>query len=277
MPAPQKSMLYNAAKTNFSAKQIPLPTDWEQPNEQFPDAFPASELSVAPNSPTNLFRDATLNKNHVDTAKQIGDKLDAYIEGMCGAICSGIDNWMKVAAVTGVVINGPVGVLPPGGVVGPPLNALIMATAPKSTPQETKYSNAIANALGTLWQAWHMGITGTLAYPAFAAVPSPVAPPAPNVPMPLIALPSPGEAGLAPASLKGLMLTNLADPSALHASDLFDAIAQAFYTVFQTFKSSTMVQNVLGTGPVPTFAPPLVPVGPVVMGVGNGPPGTCIK
>ena len=54
MPAPQKAMLYEAAKANFTAKQIPLPTDWEQPNDQFPDAFPASELSVTPNSPTNL-------------------------------------------------------------------------------------------------------------------------------------------------------------------------------------------------------------------------------
>jgi hypothetical protein len=34
-----------------------------------------------------------------------------------------------------------------------------------------------------------------------------------------------------------------------------------------------MVTNVLGTGPVPTFAPPYVPVGPVVGGVANMTPG----
>ena len=34
-----------------------------------------------------------------------------------------------------------------------------------------------------------------------------------------------------------------------------------------------MVTNVLGTGPVPTFAPPYVPVGPVVGGVGTMMPG----
>ena len=276
MPAPQKAMLSQLAKMNFIAKQIKLPTDWQQPNDQFPDAFPASELAVPPNSPMNLFREPTLNKNHVDTAKQIGENFEAYIDGICGAICSGIDQWMKATAVTGVIINGPVGVLPPGAVVGPPLNALIMPSAPVSTAQESKYSNAIANALSTLWQAWHMGITGTLMYPAFATVPAPVAPPMPNVPMPLVALPSPGEAGLAAKSLQGLMISNLADPTALHASDLFDAIAQAFYSVFQIFKTSTLVQNVIGTGPVPIFAPPFVPVGPVVMGTGNGVPGSCI-
>ena len=40
----------------------------------------------------------------------------------------------------------------------------------------------------------------------------------------------------------------------IHASDLFDAIANAFNTVFQIFKTSTLVQNVLGTGPIPSFA-----------------------
>jgi hypothetical protein len=37
-----------------------------------------------------------------------------------------------------------------------------------------------------------------------------------------------------------------------------------------------MVTNVLGTGPVPTFAPPYVPVGPVVGGIANMPPGGLI-
>ncbi len=57
------------------------------------------------------------------------------------------------------------------------------------------------------------------------------------------------------------------------AMDLFDALSQAFTPVFTVFKASTLVKNVLGMGPIPTFAPPFVPVGPVVCGVGNGPPG----
>ena len=69
------------------------------------------------------------------------------------------------------------------------------------------------------------------------------------------------------------MDANLADPTALHASDLFDAISKAFETVFPMFKATTLVNNVLGTGPVPTFAPPVVPVGPVLGGIGIGPRG----
>ncbi len=266
MPAPQKDMLAQLAKTNFLSKGIELPMNWSKPGEQYSDAFDPGELIVSPNSPTNLFREASLNKYHVDAAKTVGDQLADYIDGISGAICDSIDKWMNMTMIASVIINGPTGMLLPGGVVGPPLMPLILATAPMNTDQEIKYSNAIAGAFGTLWQPWHMGLMGTLMYPAFAAFPGPMAPPTPNVPIPLVTFSSPGESGLSPGTLKSTMETNLADPEALHASDLFDAIANAFNTVFQVFKTSTLVQNVLGMGPIPSFAPPVVPVGPVVAG-----------
>jgi hypothetical protein len=276
MPAPQKSMLAQLAKINFMSKGINLPMEWSQPGEQYSDAFKPSEITAAPNSPMNLFRDATLNKYHVDTAKNVGDQYEKYIDGICGAICDAIDKWMKMTMITSALINGPVGMVLPGSFVGPPLMPLILATAPKNTPQEMKYSNAIASALGTLWQVWQTGLMGTLMYPAFAAFPGPMAPPMPNVPLPLIAFSSPGESGLSPSTLKITMDANLADPKAQHASDLFDAIAKAFNTVFQVFKASTMVQNVLGMGPIPTFVPPFVPVGPVLMGTVIPTPGVLV-
>ena len=274
MPAPQKNMFAQLTKVNFLSKGIKLPMDWKHPGDQYSNAFQPSEIAVLPNLPMNLFREVSLNKYHVDTAKTIGKQFEDYIDGICGAICDGIDKWMKMTAITGVMINGPTGTLMPACVVGPPLMPLILATAPKSSLQEMKYSTAISNAFGTLWQPWQMGLTGTLMYPpTFAVCPSPVHPPTPNIPLPLITLSSPGESGLSPTSLQGTMVANLADPMALHASDLFDAIAKAFNTVFQIFKASTLIQNVLGIGPVPTFAPPFVPAGPVLGGVGNGPPG----
>jgi len=274
MPAPQASLFSKLTKLFFAVKMIKLPTDWQDLGEQFPDAFQENEKQAPPNSPLDLLPEPTLNKYHVDTASGIGKKFEAYIDGVCGAVCDGIDKWMKTSAMTGVLIMGPVGILMPGGGQGAPLTPLILASAPKKTPQETKYSNAIAGAFGNLWQLWHTGLSGVLTYPpTFAVCPSPVHPPTPNIPMPLITLASPGEAGLSPTSLKGMMTANLGDPTALHATDLFDSIAQAFSIVFRMFKASTMVRNVLGTGPVPTYAPPFVPVGPVLGGVGNGPPG----
>ncbi len=266
MPAPTKDQLTKLAQTNFSGLGIKLPVGWAKPGTQFPDAFSVSERIAPPVPPTNLFQQATLNKYHVDAAKDIGEKLAKYIEGICGATCDAIDKWMKATSIATVIINGPVGVLTPGGVVGPPLTPLIMAGAPKKTAAETKYSTAIANAVGSSWQAWQTGLTGMLQYPAFAAFAGPVAPPTPNVPVPLISLSSPGESMLAPAALKGLMVANLGDPDAAHSAELFDAFSKAFNSVFSIFKSSTLVQNVMGMGPIPTFAPPFVPVGPVVGG-----------
>lgn len=276
MPAPQQTMLSDLTKTFFMSKMIALPLDWSDPGEQFPDAFAVEQLVVAPNGPANLFRECTLNFYHVEAANQIGTQFENYIEGICGAICSGIDKWMKMAMVSTMIVNGPVGMLLPGGVTGPPLMPLIFGSAPKATPMELMYSRAIANALSMNWQTWQSGLMGTLMYPAFAAFPGPVAPPTPNVPLPLITLTSAGESMLSPAMLKNTMSANHGDPTAQHADDLFDALANAFNIVFLTFKSTTMLQNVLGMGPVPSFVPPFVPVGPVVMGSAIPTPGVFV-
>jgi len=273
MPAPQKAIYVQLVKQNFIAKQIKLPVSFSKPNDQFDDAFSIAEKIAFPNAPTNLFREATLNKFHVGTAKDVGKQFEDYIDGICGAICTSIGTWMSATTMVGVVINAVAGIAPPGCVVGPPLTPLILANGPKKTPQETKYTAVIATVFGTAWLSWASGLTGQLLYPAFAAVPSPVAPPMPNIPVPLATFASPGEAMLAAPTMKGQMIALLADPTAPHAADLFDALTQGFTPVFTTFKVSTLVTNVLGTGPVPTFAPPFVPVGPVIGGIGTGPPG----
>ncbi len=266
MPAPDAKALGETAKANFLSKNINLPQKWKMPGDQYTDAFELGEKVVAPNSPITLFKEVSTNKYHVDAAKTIGDQFKEYIEGVMDAISDAVDKWMKMAMITTVLINGPVGMLLPGGVVGPPLMPFILAKAPKKTPMETKYSMAIANAVSQQWQIWQMGLMGTLMYPAFAAFPGPMAPPTPNIPLPLITFSSPGEAALSAEALKGMMVSYLADPAANHAMDLFDALSKAFNTLFQIFKASTMIQNVLGMGPIPTFVPPFVPVGPVVAG-----------
>jgi hypothetical protein len=274
MPAPQKAQFAEPAKLLLKAKVIGLPVGWSTPSgNQYRDAFALSELVTAPD-PASLFLAKSPNKYHVDTQKEVGKGFADFIDKICGAICSAIDQWMKMTSVAGMIINGPVGVVAPGNVVGPPLFPFIMANgAPVNTPQLLKYSKAVGQAFGTAWQTWQSGLTGQLMYPPFAAFPGPMAPPTPNIPMPLVAFASPGEAMLSPGTLKSTMIANLGDPDALHHKELFDAISQAFAIVFPIFKATTLFQNVLGTGPIPTFAPPFVPVGPVVMGTSIPTPG----
>jgi len=202
----------------------------------------------------------------------MSDKLAKFIEGICGAICSAWSQWQSAATLVGVIINGPTASI--GQVVGPPLTPLIMASAPKETPQELKYSTAIAQAVGNGWLSYTatIKVPGMPWYPAFAAFPGPMAPPTPNIPMPVIAL-TQVTASISQAALKGQMIAALADPKAFHHKELFDSIAHAFEKCFQIWQGATQVTNVLGTGPIPTFAPPFIPVGPVVGGVGTMPPG----
>ena len=65
----------------------------------------------------------------------------------------------------------------------------------------------------------------------------------------------------------------LGDPMAPHHQQLFESIADAVEKCFQLWQTTTMVTNVLGMGPIPTFAPPVVPAGPVLGGMANMTPG----
>ena len=272
-------MMKQLARLKFSGNSLKMPDQWSQPSgdpagKHYGKAFKDNEKSSAPdtNAPP-LFTPASLNKYHTDTQKKINDVIGKYLDGICTAICSAWSQWQSMATMVGVVINAVTAV--GGQVVGPPLGPLILAGgAPMSTPQEMKYTNAIANTLSTAWLSYTAGIKvkGMPWYPAFAAFPAPVAPPMPNVPCPLIAISS-ASAAVGASATKGQMIGMFGDPKAQWHKEVFDAVADAFEKCHKIWEPSTMVTNVLGTGPIPTFAPPFVPVGPVVGGVGTMTPG----
>lgn len=277
MPAPPAAMMQQLARLQFSSFAIKVPVEWSNPSGKVPsghyqDAFEPPEHVTVPDLGLPLFLPASPNKYHTDTQKDMNKKFGAFIDGICTSICSAWSTWQSTATLVGVMINGPVAA--GGSVVGPPLGPLILSSAPKTTPMEAKFSNAIANAIGTGWLSYQntIKVPGLPWYPAFAAFPAPVAPPMPNVPMPLMALVQ-VPVSVSKAALKGQMIGLLGDPKAQHHKELFDAIADAFEKCFNLWKGTTLVTNVLGMGPIPTFAPPFVPVGPVLGGVGNMTPG----
>jgi hypothetical protein len=159
------------------------------------------------------------------------------------------------------------------------MGPLILSSAPMKTKQEQKYSKAIAKAVGDAWDKWakNLKVPGLPWYPAFAAFPGPMAPPTPNIPVPLLLLQSSGEAEMSAKKLEDAMKSNLKDPKANHAKTLFNSLATGINTAFIAWKAQTMVTNVLGMGPIPSFAPPVAPVGPVVNGMGNMTPGGLVS
>jgi hypothetical protein len=276
MPAPQASAMQQFARLKFTSFQIKVPQNWQNPSgdpdaKHYGDAFQASEKTTAPGAPP-LFQPASMNKYHTDTQKMHIDKVGKFIDGICSAICSAWSTWQSAATMVGIMVNGPTASV--GQVLGPPWTPLILAQGPKETPMLLKYTNVVANVLGTAWLSYTatIKVPGMPWYPAFAAMPSPVAPPTPNIPCPVVAL-TQVTASIMPDVMKMQMVGQLADPMAPFHDKLFEAICDGFDKCFKIWQTSTMVTNVLGTGPVPTFAPPYVPVGPVVGGVGTMPPG----
>ena len=64
--------------------------------------------------------------------------------------------------------------------------------------------------------------------------------------------------------MKPMMVAMHADPMAPFASQLFEAICDAFEKCHTQWTASTTVNNVMAMGAVPSCLPPFFPPGPVV-------------
>jgi len=281
MPAPQSSLMKLQAKNKFMSFGITIPTDWKQPQgtegDHYRDSFSSSDHNK-PDTSNRLFRPASTNIHHAQAAKDIGDIFETFIDGICDAICSAWQQWMTATTIPAVMITANVGILPPGGLLGPPKMPLAFCQAPLTSPSLIPYSTAVCTTIGNAWLTWATGFTGTLQFPpTFATCPSPFHPPTPNIPMPVkSAGASPGEAMLAVPALKGSMIGLLGNPTAAFAPELFESIAEAYKFMFDQWAATTMISNVMGMGANPLFVPPAFAPGPVLGGFGFGPPGCLV-
>jgi hypothetical protein len=203
----------------------------------------------------------------VDDQKMVHDLYSALFDGIMDAIEFGFNQYRQSAGLVDVQIqamtaNG-------GRLRGPALDPLI-ARAPSVAGWvgwKAVVRDAAAKGMEQQWSALAASLTlpGLPWYPSFVAFPGPVAPPTPNVPIPFIALPHDAMA-TSVQNLKTAMCSALHGSLAYH-TEFFDSIATGLQLPLQMWKTSQMVALVLGRGPVPTFAPPYVPVGPVVGGM----------
>lgn len=194
---------------------------------------------------------------------------DKVVNAVISATKSAFGSWKQAALFRGITINAITAIGPPGCLIGPNLLALMSTQFASLLGDDQALAQAAAAGISTNFAIWQNAITvpGLPWYPTFAAVPGPVAPPTPNLPTPLLALPSAGTLGIVSVPfLKNAM--ELAASPALRAksASVFGDIANQVAPFFQAAIAGTFVRGVLGTGPVPSFAPPFVPVGPVVGG-----------
>jgi hypothetical protein len=226
--------------------------------------------------PPALFLAASTSAADVAAQKAMHDSYTQLFDRLPNAITHAWDLFRLQACFQNLRIMAVSAIGAPGCLKGPDLEPLI-----KSAPQvagwigsQAVVRDAVAAGFAACWKDWQNKVTvpGLPWYPAFSAFPGPMAPPMPNVPMPLITCTSAGIASMSIVPLKTALTQRLSGKLSYH-EQFSDALATMLAMAFTAWLASQMVTLVMGKGPVPTFAPPYVPVGPVVGGDNLATPG----
>ncbi len=272
----------------FFGKGLKLPVGWKAPSgkdgsKQYGDALKPGEKLAIPQLIPPWFLPAEPTKYFQDSADKIGKEFKDFHDAILDAIGFAHKMWRMQAKFQNLQIMAVSAIGQPGCLDGPELESLIKI-APQAaafTGNKAKYRDAVAKGVSKCFKDWQgqVMVPGLPWYPAFAAFPGPQAPPMPNIPTPLIACPSAMIARITvPMQLKSEMVNALDggvkndDKDKQHEA-LFEAIATVLAMAFMVWLAAQQVMLVLGKGPIPTFAPPFVPVGPVVMGDNIAVPG----
>jgi hypothetical protein len=265
----------------FLSHNLKLPANWSKPTgdpagPHYDKAWPDSNKVAIPQLIPPWFMPAEgANKDYQDTCDKIGQDFKDFHDAMCDAIQYAHNMWKLQAKFQNIQIMAVSAIGAPGCLDGPELESLIK-NAPMVmtfTGNKAKHRDAVAKGVSKCFKDWQDQVTvpGLPWYPAFAAFPGPMAPPMPNVPTPMIACVS--------AKITSIMLPNDMKSAMDDALDsglkdkdptkqfeaLHDAIATVCAAGFAIWVAA-QTQLVMGKGPIPTFAPPYVPVGPVVAG-----------
>jgi hypothetical protein len=264
---------------------------WQQPSgspagEHYGRCMPMGDMVAIPKTMPVQFTPQNPNKYHQDSCDTIGQEFITFRAKMLQAVQYAHMMWKLQARFSGLKINAVTALGTPGCLKGPALEDDIKnaPSAASMSGQMAAYRDAVAAGVSQCFEAWQKMVTvpGMPYYPAFAAFPGPQAPPMPNVPIPLVAKLSASLAILTTAiplqmamvgALDGGIKSN--DPDSQHSA-LFMSIAVPLSLAFLMWLPLQLVTLVLGKGPIPTFAPPFVPVGPVVMGSNIAIPGHLI-
>ena len=259
-----------------------LAYDWKQPSgdpagKQYPDAFKPSERTAVPD-PMCYFHAASTNKYHVDQSKKIGGQFKDFNHAMLDGFKSAVDMWRLQAKLSSLILNAGMAVGAPGCLKGPELESNIKnLSLPAASGNEKKWRDAVAKGLSKQWKQWQDLVTvpGLPWYPAHIVFPGPMAPPMPNIPTPLMACPSGGMSFMTPSMLENAMVGefSLDDPDKQFQNLTAKPIGTAIAGAFMAWLGMQQMMLCMGKGSIPTFAPPYVPVGPVVMGDNISAPG----
>ena len=213
-------------------------------------------------------------KYQQDPVDKIGKDFKEFHDTMLDAVKDAHDMWRLKAQFKDLKINALTALGSKGCLDGKELESDIKNMASGMDGNMKKHRDAVAKGVSKCFKSWQdsVMITGLPLYPAFVAFPLATAPPMPNIPVPLIACIS---ADMTKICMPDDMAKAMSDAldGGLKKEDKdkqYEALHKAIATVlsigFLIWLASQQVMLVLGKGPIPSYAPPFVPVGPVVMG-----------
>jgi hypothetical protein len=185
----------------------------------------------------------------------------------------GVNEWIGRARIQGGKVSGPSAILTPGSLVSDTNIEARMLQILASSKVPREIAAALSKVLAAAWSDWAAGFQIHLhaAYPSFAAFPGPFAPPTPAAAAPSLSQGS----SVGERSLKApLLASKLNAAIRMHATkvgggspdEAIKSLANWVEGSFNEWKNLAKLVGLMGKGPVPTCAPPYVPVGPVIMG-----------
>jgi hypothetical protein len=184
-----------------------------------------------------------------------------------------VNEWIVRARVQGGRVSGSAAILPAGSLVSDVSIDKRMVELLAASQVSPIVSTPIANVLAGAWYEWAGGFQMQIpgAYPALAAVPAPSAPPTKATVSPLLSQgSSAGEGSLKAPVLAARLVAALRMQALGVAAGSPDQAMQNLAAwvdgSFTQWKNTVRMTSLIGRGSVPTYAPPYVPVGPVIRG-----------
>jgi len=279
---PPLTLIKILGNAKFFSDGLKLPVKWDEKFYKDHNPEPGEQGNAPKTIPPWFMAEHPGYRYQQKSCDDIGKNFKDFHDTILDAVSFAHQMWCLQAKIKGINIMAVAAVGPPGSIDGPELESLI-----KSAPavaswsgNMAKHRDAVAKGVSKCFKDWQgqVAVPGLPWYPAFAAFPSAMAPPMPNIPVPLIMCPSAKITSLVmPDDMTKAMDDALdgglkdKDPSKQYHA-LHDAIATVLSLAFLLWMVQQQVMLVLGKGPIPSFAPPFVPVGPVVGGAEVGTP-----
>src|SRR5262249_39260908 len=181
----------------FFSHSLKLPdSEFKKPSQSFAGdhygkAFQAADKIAIPSEiPPKFMPMETPNKYYQDSCDKVGKAYKGLAYDMFDAVKYSHTMWKLQAKFQNLQVMSLTAIGSPGCLDGPELESNIK-NAPmvaSYSGNKAKYRDAVAAGVSKCFKNWQgqVMVPGLPSYPAFGAFPGPMAPPMPNIPMPLI-------------------------------------------------------------------------------------------